>query len=406
MPGKSTRHLCLSLAIFAVLLVSAAATEAQVLTPNLTYTTVRLCRVFDTRSSTAGKLIAGVNQTFNIIGGNVTPTTFTGQGGTNGGCSIPGFGGYLTGAYPQVQAVVIKLAVVSPSSAGWLEAWPSDQSRVGFGLINYTSGTSLANTVILPVRQDSQGADVTLMAGSTTDALGDVMGYFSSGSTPVGFGFNVALGRAALASVTTAHDNTAIGVGALGSLSGGSNNVALGFGAGTNYSNSERSNVVIASLGQASDVGTIRIGNSQDHSSAYFAGISGVISSGGTAVYINTNGQLGTATSALRFKEEVQDMDDASQGLMRLRPVTFHYRPQYDDGSRLLQYGLIAEEVAKIYPGLVQYDEHGQPLAVRYQFVDAMLLNEVQRQHRKIDDQQAKIEELQSQVRALLEQRQ
>jgi hypothetical protein len=402
MSGISTPRLCLPLAVLAALLVSTAAAETQVLVPNLTYTTVKLCRVFDTRSSTAGKLIAGVSQTFNIIGGNVTSTTFTGQGGTSGGCSIPGFAGDRTGLYPAVQAVVIKLQVVSPSGTGWLAAWPSDQSET-YGVMNYTSGVTLANTVVLPVRQDSQGADITLQAGATTDALGDVMGYFGNNSTPGGGAFNVALGRTALAAATTADGNVAIGAGALPSLSSGSNNVAVGFGAGTNYSGGEYSNIVIGNLGQASEVSTIRIGNSHDHTSAYVAGISGVTSSGGTAVYINTNGQLGTATSALRFKEEVQDMDDASRGLMQLRPVTFYYRPQYDDGSHLRQYGLIAEEVAKVYPGLVQYDGHGQPLAVRYQFVDAMLLNEVQRQHRQIDDQQAEIEDLQRQVRALLE---
>ena len=116
-------------------------------------------------------------------------------------------------------------------------------------------------------------------------------------------------------------------------------------------------------------------------------------------MYINTLGQLGTVTSSLRFKENVLDMGDASHGIMDLRPVTFNYKPQYDDGSHLLQYGLIAEEVARVYPGLVQYDKSGKPLSVRYQFVNAMLLNEVQQQHREI-------EELKSQVQMLLAQRQ
>jgi hypothetical protein len=133
-------------------------------------------------------------------------------------------------------------------------------------------------------------------------------------------------------------------------------------------------------------------------------------------VYVNSSGQLGTTTSSLRFKEDVQEMGDASQGLMRLRPVTFHYQPQYDDGSRLLQYGLVAEEVAQVYPGLVQYDKDGKALAVRYQFVDAMLLNEVQQQRRMLDlyqgqlseqraalgGQQARVQELEQQVKALV----
>jgi len=97
---------------------------------------------------------------------------------------------------------------------------------------------------------------------------------------------------------------------------------------------------------------------------------------------------------------------------MQLRPVTFYYRPQYDDGSHLLQYGLIAEEVARVYPGLVQYDQDGKPLSVRYQFVNAMLLNEVQVQRHELDEQrallaaqQAQIDELGRQVRSLLQER-
>jgi polyhydroxyalkanoate synthesis regulator phasin len=130
-------------------------------------------------------------------------------------------------------------------------------------------------------------------------------------------------------------------------------------------------------------------------------------------VYIDSNGQLGTLTSSLRFKQDVEDMGAASEGLMQLRPVTFHYKPQYDDGSHLLEYGLVAEEVARVYPELVQSDRSGKPLAVRSHFINAMMLNEVQRQHRtiaaqqeRIDEQQAEIAELQRQVRALLQQRQ
>ncbi len=97
-------------------------------------------------------------------------------------------------------------------------------------------------------------------------------------------------------------------------------------------------------------------------------------------------------------------MGDATNSLLlQLRPVTFHYKAPYDDGSHLLQYGLIAEEVAKVAPGLVQYDEEGKPYSVRYQFLNTMLLNEVQAQHRQLAAQQTQIEELQNQVKALLE---
>jgi hypothetical protein len=105
-------------------------------------------------------------------------------------------------------------------------------------------------------------------------------------------------------------------------------------------------------------------------------------------VYINTNGQLGTLTSSRRFKDNIQDMGTASSKLFQLRPVTFNYKPQFDDGSHLLQYGLIAEEVAKVYSDMVVYDKDGQPYTVRYQLLAPMLLNELQKQNAVVAAQQ------------------
>jgi len=117
---------------------------------------------------------------------------------------------------------------------------------------------------------------------------------------------------------------------------------------------------------------------------------------------------LGTLTSSVRFKEDVATMGEASHDLMKLRPVVFHYKAPYDDGSRLLQYGLIAEEVAKVAPELVQYDATGQPFTVRYHALNAMLLNELQKQHAKVEEQaaelarqKAQIEEQEARIRRL-----
>jgi hypothetical protein len=107
------------------------------------------------------------------------------------------------------------------------------------------------------------------------------------------------------------------------------------------------------------------------------------------------------AISSERFKKDVADMGGASDALMQLRPVTFRYQPVYDDGSNVLQYGLIAEEVAKVYPAMVEYDSAGKPLALRYNFLNAMLLEQVQKQHAKIDDQSARIEAQQRQIEQL-----
>ena len=105
-------------------------------------------------------------------------------------------------------------------------------------------------------------------------------------------------------------------------------------------------------------------------------------------MYINTNKQLGTLTSSRRFKDNIQDMGTASSKLFQLRPVTFNYKPQFDDGSHLLQYGLIAEEVAKVYPDMVVYDKDGQPYTVRYQVLAPMLLSELQKQNAVVAAQQ------------------
>ena len=123
---------------------------------------------------------------------------------------------------------------------------------------------------------------------------------------------------------------------------------------------------------------------------------------------INENGQLGAQTSSLRFKEHVRDMGDSTSALMQLRPVTFFYKPEYDKGDRTLQYGLIAEEVAKVYPELVAYDNDGQPYSVRYQYLGTILLNEVQKQYRRaetqaqvIQAQEEKIEDLEQRLARL-----
>jgi trimeric autotransporter adhesin len=125
-------------------------------------------------------------------------------------------------------------------------------------------------------------------------------------------------------------------------------------------------------------------------------------------VYVNANGQLGTQTSSLRFKEQVRDMGESSNALMKLRPVTFLYKPEYANGERTLQYGLIAEEVAGVYPELVANDKDGQPYSVRYQYITTMLLNEVQKQYHRaeaeakvITAQEERIEQLEQRLSRL-----
>jgi hypothetical protein len=212
---------------------------------------------------------------------------------------------------------------------------------------------------------------------------------------------NSALGYGALYFNTSGSLNTAIGGTALASLTSGSWNLGLGVDAGRNYSGAESNNVVLANRGIAGESGVTRIGTTGTQTKAFIAGIYGATSSSGTWVLVNSSGQLGTTTSSLRFKEQVADMGAASADLMRLRPVTFRYKAPYDDGQGVLQYGLIAEEVAAVNPGLVQFGEDGQPLAIRYHFIYAMLLNEVQQQESEIAAQRAKIANQQTAIEQL-----
>jgi len=169
--------------------------------------------------------------------------------------------------------------------------------------------------------------------------------------------------------------------------------------------------IYIGNLGpnSGSESSTIRIGGGYDPQTAtYISGIYGSTSPSGIPVYINSNGQLRTQPSSLRFKEQVRDMGDSTSGLMKLRPVTFLYKPEYDKGERTLQYGLIVEAVAKVYPELVAYDNDGQPYSVRYQYLITMLLHEAQKQYHRaeaeakvITAQEQKIDELEQRLSRL-----
>jgi hypothetical protein len=146
-------------------------------------------------------------------------------------------------------------------------------------------------------------------------------------------------------------------------------------------------------VSSANDNGDIRIGtqgtNLINRTSFFAGGIRGVTTGNNDAipVVIDSNGQLGTVSSSRRFKEDINDMDTVSTGLMRLRPVTFRYQKPFTDGSKPIQYGLIAEEVADVYPELVAHSADGQIETVKYQALNSMLLNELQKEHKQVQEQ-------------------
>jgi polyhydroxyalkanoate synthesis regulator phasin len=214
---------------------------------------------------------------------------------------------------------------------------------------------------------------------------------------------NTAIGTWALSGNSTGSNNTAIGSGAagfpVGGYTTGSNNIAIGSNAAVNVPGTNSNNIHIGTRGSANDSGAIRIGgntvfnDTAAQTSFYAAGINGVQTGINNAVpvLIDGNGQLGTMNSSRRFKEDIQDMGNASSGLMKLRPVTFRYKKPFADGAKPIQFGLIAEEVEEVYPDLVAKAAHGQVESVKYQILDSMLLNEVQKQHRTIDSQNEKL---------------
>ena len=188
---------------------------------------------------------------------------------------------------------------------------------------------------------------------------------------------------------TTGINNTAFGWGALEANTTGSNNIAIGLNAAAEVSASTNAgnSIHIGNLGLSGDNATIKIGTQGTQTTAFIAGVYGVVATG-ESVVVTSSGQLAVAgVSSQRFKEDITDMGDTSDKLFQMRPVNFFYKPAYDDGSHTLQYGLIAEEVAKIYPEMVAYDKDAQPYLVRYQLLAPMLLNEVQKQHAEIQNQ-------------------
>jgi len=203
---------------------------------------------------------------------------------------------------------------------------------------------------------------------------------------------NTAVGAAVLFNNTTGNFNTATGFEALAKNTGNSN-IALGYLAGFLLTTGDN-NIAIGNFGVPGESGAIRIGTEGTETSTYIAGIS-VATTGlpASTVAVDASGHLGTISSSRRAKDEIREMGAASAGLWRLRPVTFRYKSALTDGSRPLQYGLIAEEVAEVYPELVAYDRTGQPQTVLYHVLPALLLNEVQNQHRQIEAQQATIRE-------------
>lgn len=268
-------------------------------------------------------------------------------------------------------------------------------------LNSVTTGFANTATGALALQNNTTGKHNTAsgaaaLQANTRGSSNTASGVYALHSNTEGGG-NTASGWRALNSNTIGGNNTASGVSALLSNTTGSGNIAIGRNAGLNTTGND--NIAIGNFGVVAENATIRIGTAGTHKQAFVAGIHGVTTANGNAiaVLVDSAGQLGTVSSSRRFKEDIADMGDRTERLLELRPVVFHYKEEQvlPDGSEVpLEYGLIAEEVAEIFPDLVVNDEEGQPFTVKYHLLSAMLLNELQKQASELEAQRTELARL------------
>jgi uncharacterized coiled-coil protein SlyX len=278
----------------------------------------------------------------------------------------------------------------------------SDNTATGFeALNNNTTGTQNSAHGANALEFNTTGGNNTATGfdalfnntkGNLNTATGSgTLADNTSGSNNTGNGAN------ALVFNTTGSRNTADGDAALEFNTIGNNNVALGYLAGQNLTTGSNNIDIGANVpGVAKEANTIRIGKQGTQKTTFVAGIFGTAVTGSTVV-VNSTGKLGVATSSARFKEAIKPMDKASEAVLALKPVTFRYKQELDP-DRIPQFGLVAEEVEKVNPDLVIRGEDGKVMTVRYEAVNAMLLNEFLKEHRKVEDQESTIAELKTTV--------
>jgi hypothetical protein len=251
-----------------------------------------------------------------------------------------------------------------------------------FANVTGTENTAVgALTLLFNTAGQNTGTGAAALLSNTIGAQNTANGAFALFNNTIG-AQNTAVGFQALFNATGG-GNTAIGSQALLANTTGVDNTALGLGAGSNVTTA--SNVIC--IGAA--------GNNVDNS-CYIGQIFGATSSNGVGVFVNSNGRLGTMTSSRRFKERIRPMGDASEALFSLEPVTFRYKkgvdPEGPQGKS--QFGLVAEDVDKVNPDLAVRDKEGKPYSVRYDQVNAMLLNEFLKEHKAFVAEQHNVENL------------
>jgi hypothetical protein len=288
-------------------------------------------------------------------------------------------------------------AVTPPPDGGYPGQNTAEGNKALFNLTTGVQNTAIGFRALFTNNTNDNTAVgwLALAASTGTNDFGEggntAVGSTALANNTAGVG-NTGIGWNALVGQTDADNNTAVGAAALAQNTG-SGNTALGTNAGvdltTGFNNIDIGDGV---TGPAGEDNTIRIGDLQ--TATFVAGISGTAVVGDTVV-VDANGQLGTVASAVRFKKEIKPMDKTSEAILALKPVSFQYK---SDSKGHQQFGLIAEEVANVNPDLVIRDRKGEIYSVRYDAVNAMLLNEFLKEHRQVQEQEATITQLKSTV--------
>ena len=291
-----------------------------------------------------------------------------------------------------------------------------DNTAIGYGALNSNTigvyNTAIGSSALIRNTSGAQNTAIGLEAllNNTTGEGNTATGVQALRSNSAGFR-NTANGLSALAANTSGSQNTADGVNSLFRNTTGAANVAIGYNALFNNTTggfntalgpaagsqltTGSNNIDIANKGIAAEANTIRIGTTGTQTNTYIAGISGVTVAGGVGVITDSSGHLGTIVSSARFKTDIKPMDKTSEAVLALKPVTFRYKHDLDPAG-IPQFGLVAEEVEKVNRDLVARDEQGQPYTVRYEAVNAMLLNEFLKEHKAFVEEQRKVQELEA----------
>ena len=296
------------------------------------------------------------------------PTTFTNSTSPKTSCS------FLRCSLPLIALAFFGLSLTA-------QARPAPDGDIGNG--NTAGGAGALFNITSGIENTANGYQALYF--DTAGNFNTATGYGTLGNT-TGGNYNTATGFEVLSVNTVGTGNTGDGSNTLWMNTTGNYNIALGYYAGSNLTTGSY-NIDIGNSGVAGESGTIRIGTAGTQTATFVAGISGTPVSGVTVV-VDANGQLGTTASSARFKDEIKPMDQTSEAILQLKPVTFRYKHE-QDSKGIRQFGLIAEEVEKVDPDLVARDTQGKVYTVRYEAVNAMLLNEFLKEHRRVQELEA-----------------